>query len=136
MHLALHEGVSICHKNGIKWVILEGDCLILVKSLKKENNRYWDFMFTWKKLFNFLKAFDTWKISFCRKLHNKVADHLSKLNRPTFTSFLPSATNERYIKEKRSVAFRSIELEENKEVNSSDFNICHHEANFQFHQLM
>lgn len=60
---ALFEGVLICGKNGIKRAIVEVDCLILVESLKKETNLSWDFMFTYKKLLDFLKAFDIWKIT-------------------------------------------------------------------------
>ena len=61
---ALFEGVLICDKNWIKQAILEVDCLILVESLKKEKNISWDFMFTYKRLLNFLKAFDNWEIKF------------------------------------------------------------------------
>lgn len=60
-------------------------------------------MLTSKKLLNRLKAFQVWEISFCRRSQNRIADHLSMMDCPEFTTFeayLLPAAYEWYLQEK------------------------------------
>lgn len=46
---ALLEGIDTCQKMGLKYIIIEGNCLMLISSLKTYGNLSWQFMVACKK---------------------------------------------------------------------------------------
>lgn len=100
----LFHGVPICQTKGLKNIIIEGDCLILVENLRTMDNIQWDYMTTWKKLLEAHGYFDKWDISLCRRSQNGVADALAKHVPPIFVVFsmyLPYEMFMAYAKEKQ-----------------------------------
>lgn len=91
----------------VKYVIIEGDCLILIDHLKRRGNISWDLIVTWNKLVKTLAQLDRQDVGCCTTEANTVADQLSKLEITSFAVFrtvLPHPVHGEYLKNLSAVA--------------------------------
>lgn len=98
---ALITGMDICYKLGHKIILIEGDCLIPVRSINECKNLPYSFMNNWQLLLlQKLKQLDAWEFKFCKRSTNKVADEQSKPVPPLpaiFSRPLPLLIHEIYL---------------------------------------
>lgn len=91
----------------VKYVIIEGDCLIPIDHLKRRGNISWDLIVTWNKLVKTLAQLDRQDVGYCRTEANTVADQLSKLEITSFAvirTVLPHPVHGEYLKNLSAVA--------------------------------
>lgn len=110
---ALVEGLLISQRKGIRKIIIECDCLVIVKNLEKLGNlQSWAITTSWKELLDTLEKFDNWEVKFCRRTENRIADILAKIAYPilaVFSTAIPLEIREVYEQEKEQTKAKIAE---------------------------
>lgn len=78
-------------------VQIEGDCLVLITTIKNSGHLTWDMMPLWKQTMNMLSTMASWTVHYCRRSANRVADMLAHYTIPAGAgelAQLPLAINE------------------------------------------
>ncbi|XXG46054.1 hypothetical protein AAC387_Pa02g0987 [Persea americana] len=63
---ALLKGVGVYIVDGLQNIIIEGDCLTLIDSLRRFGTLTWDVMVIWRKLILALTRIPRWEVRFCK----------------------------------------------------------------------
>lgn len=67
---ALLQDVLVAKTMQVQKLKIEGDCLVLANILSRRATYLWEYMRHSKKLLDTLEHFQTWQVSFCRRLEN------------------------------------------------------------------
>lgn len=80
--LALQRGLHHLSSLPQSAVQLEGDCLVLITSIRESGYLSWDLMPMWKQTMDMLSSYAQWTIHYCKRSANRVADMLAHYEMP------------------------------------------------------
>lgn len=88
---------------------IEGDCLVLVTSIRNSGHLSWDLMPLWRGTMDMLTSFAQWTIHYCKRSANQTADILASyeipMNSAQFAELPPHIKIQTDVEKKRATAF-------------------------------